>query len=66
MGITAAVQFPIPVPKSQPTSNVRVISLDTLFSKTSTKPTLYYKQVSQEDAKARMKILERSRGRRRS
>ncbi|CAI2166843.1 17596_t:CDS:2 [Funneliformis geosporum] len=65
-GIAAAIKFPIPAPPSQPTSNVRVLSLDTLFSKTSTKPTLYYKPVSQEDAKAKMKILERSRGRRRS
>ncbi|CAG8606441.1 8228_t:CDS:2 [Funneliformis mosseae] len=66
LGNAAAIQFPIPAPPSQPTSNVKVISLDTLFSKTSTKPTLYYKTVSQEDAKAKMKILERSRGRRRS
>ncbi|CAG8473930.1 17774_t:CDS:2 [Rhizophagus irregularis] len=66
LGIENAIRFPIPASQSQPISNVRVISLDTLFSKTSTKPTLYYKTVSQEDAQARMRIMERSRGRRRS
>lgn len=66
MGIENATRFPIPASQSQPISNVRVISLDTLFSKTSTKPTLYYKTISQEDAQARMRIMERSRGRRRS
>ncbi|CAB4391579.1 unnamed protein product [Rhizophagus irregularis] len=66
LGIENAIRFPIPASQSQPISNVRVISLDTLFSKTSTKPTLYYKTVSQEDAQARMRIIERSRGRRRS
>ncbi|GES85190.1 apoptotic chromatin condensation inducer in the nucleus-like [Rhizophagus clarus] len=60
LGTETATRFPIPSSQTQPISNVRVISLDTLFSKTSTKPTLYYKPVSQEDAQARMRIMERN------
>ncbi|CAJ0858634.1 4173_t:CDS:2 [Entrophospora sp. SA101] len=43
--------------------NVKIVSLDSLFSKTKTTPHLYYKPVSSEDAQSRLKVMERRRNR---
>nr|CAG8585773.1 2224_t:CDS:2 [Entrophospora candida] len=46
--------------------NIKIVSLDSLFSKTKATPHLYYKPVSSEDAKSRLKVMERRRIRRNS
>ncbi|CAJ0756575.1 8766_t:CDS:2 [Entrophospora sp. SA101] len=46
--------------------NGNSVSLDSLFSKTKATPHLYYKPVSSEDAKSRLKVMERRRNRRNS
>ncbi|CAJ0753819.1 1704_t:CDS:2 [Entrophospora sp. SA101] len=46
--------------------NIKIVSLDSLFSKTKATPHLYYKPVSSEDAKSRLKVMERRRNRRNS
>ncbi|CAJ0762237.1 986_t:CDS:2, partial [Entrophospora sp. SA101] len=43
--------------------NVKIVSLDSLFSKTKATPHLYYKPVSSEDAQSRLKVMERRRNR---
>lgn len=43
-----------PPPMAPPSHNVKVLSLDELFSKTATKPSLYFKPVSEDEAAKRL------------
>ncbi|CAG8612920.1 16378_t:CDS:2, partial [Racocetra persica] len=46
--------------------NVNHVAPELLFPRTNTKPSLFYKTVAQEDAEARIQIMERRRGKSRT